>query len=71
MAKLLNAKRDGANEQIPAEPWRLASIEPPPLFAQFVRTEIRKSLKPSLHLYVASRSGRYFAFWQMSFRHDR
>jgi hypothetical protein len=41
---------DGANEQVSAEPWRLAPIEPPPLFAQFVRIEIAKRLKSSRHL---------------------
>ena len=50
IAKLLDTVGDGANEQVSAEPRRLASIEPPPLFAQFVRTEIAKSLKPSQHL---------------------
>ena len=50
IAKLLNTIGDSANEQIPAEPWWLATIESPPLFAEFVRTETAKSLKPSRHL---------------------
>jgi hypothetical protein len=47
ITKLLDPVSDGADEQVPAKPRRLAAIEPPPLFAQFVRTEIAKSLKPS------------------------
>ena len=39
IAKLLDTIGNCANEQVSAEPRRLASIEPPPLFAQFVRAE--------------------------------
>ena len=42
IAKLLDAVGDGANKQVSAEPRRLAAIEPPPLSAEFVRTEITK-----------------------------
>jgi hypothetical protein len=55
MAKLLDAVGDGANEQVAAEPWRLAPIVPPPLSAQFVGGEVEKSLKPSRHFEVARR----------------
>ena len=46
ITKLLDTVGDRANEQVSAEPWWLAAIEAPPLFAQFVRTESRKSLEP-------------------------
>src|SRR5262245_2691196 len=50
VAKLLEPVSDSANKQVSAEPWRLAPIEPPPLFAQFIRSKIANRLKPSRHL---------------------
>jgi hypothetical protein len=50
VAKLLDPVSESANEQISTESWRLAAMEPPPLFAQFVWSEIAKRLKPSCHL---------------------
>jgi hypothetical protein len=66
VAKFLDSVTDGANEQVSAEPWRLAPIEPPPLFAQFVWSEIAKRLKPSRHLEVARYCTGCFAFGQTS-----
>jgi len=60
---------NGADEQVSAEPWRLAPIEPPTLFAQFVKTEIPKSLEPSLHFHVATCHSCCFALWQTSLFH--
>jgi hypothetical protein len=55
MAKLLDTVGDCANEQVSAEPRRLAAIETPPLFAQFVRTEGGKSLEEPRHFCIANR----------------
>jgi hypothetical protein len=55
IAHLLDTVGDSADKQVSAEPRLLASIKPPPLFAQFVRSERGKSFKNPRHLCVAHR----------------
>jgi hypothetical protein len=69
MAKLLDTVGDGANQQVTAEPRRLAAIEPPPFFAQFVRGAIGKSLEHSRHFYLASYPSCRLAMRPINFRH--
>ena len=48
VGKLLHAVGDGADQQVPAQSWRLASIEPAPLVAQLLCRQLiedRNSLR--------------------------
>jgi hypothetical protein len=54
MGQFLDAIGDAADQEVTAQPRRLAAIEAPPLFAQFIRTERRKRFKNPRHLSVAN-----------------
>jgi hypothetical protein len=54
IAHLLDTVGDSADKQVSAEPRRLASIKPPPLFAQFIGSERGKRFKNPRHLRVTN-----------------
>jgi hypothetical protein len=65
IAKLLDTVGDGANEEVSADPRWLTPIEPLPLLAQLVRTEVGKGLEHFRQIYLAPT--RCSSLWQVSF----